>query len=148
MKSLSTFLIAAAFNLSSLVSAYKATNPLIGKTLHLSYPEQGLEFTNTYINATHINWKRLKSPENGPMITGTEAYSFRQIANGFYMIMWNELEGVDVVQIIDKNVETLFAHVTYADDQNSGNRRAMSNMEGLITNVTNNYNYNYNYNYY
>ncbi|KXN69082.1 hypothetical protein CONCODRAFT_8570 [Conidiobolus coronatus NRRL 28638] len=90
---------------------------MIGKTFRLSYPGLGYEYEKTYVNES-------------------QTYSFRELTNGLYMIMWNELEGTDVFHIIDRNEENIFSHVTYADDNNPNGPKFKFDSEGLVIDVT------------
>ncbi|KXN65875.1 hypothetical protein CONCODRAFT_74044 [Conidiobolus coronatus NRRL 28638] len=136
MKYFLTILFATIFGLSTTVSARLTTNPLIGKTLKFSYPKEGYEYISKYLNETHLEWKILKTPDNQPVRTGTEAYTFRKIAKNIYFISWSEANGTDVIHIIDMNESKIFAHITFKDEQNPDGRRKKLNREGFVIDQT------------
>jgi hypothetical protein len=132
MKIFPTISFAIIFGLSTVLNACSTTNPLIGKTLKFIYPADGYEYSSHYLSENQVEWKLLKTPDDRPGKTGTETYSFRELAHKVYLISWSESNGTDVNHIIDLNKDKIFAHVTFKDEQNPDGRRDKSDREGVV----------------
>lgn len=96
-------------------------NKVNGKKVEVEY-ETGAHYLMTYLSETELKWEALGELAEGEAPEGVEPYVFYNISDGIYNINWIEKDGLTASQILDFNTHTVYAFLTWSDDQERGGR--------------------------
>lgn len=96
-------------------------NKLNGKKVEVEY-ETGARYLMTYLTESELKWEVLGGLTEGEAAEGIEPYIFYNISEGIYNINWIENDGLTVSQVLDFNTNTVYAFLTWSDEQERGGR--------------------------
>lgn len=105
---------------SSQETKTQTTTDIIGREATLSYPEMTAEVK--YISETELHWETTDA--QGNKAEGTEALSYKRIAEHKFFLNWVEADGTTVSQVLDFEQGTVLAYLSYADSTGRGGRAA------------------------
>lgn len=100
-------------------------NKYINKTIEVKY-ETGYHFKISYVTENRLHWVSQKVRVDGGEMEGEEFYYFNDEGNDLYMISWVEKSGLVVSQILNFKRMTVYAFMTWEDNNERGKRGVLA----------------------
>lgn len=95
---------------------------LKGKKIDLRYEETGYHFLMTYLSEKELKWEAQFEVAEGEETEAIESYIASAVSDDVYTIHWVESTGLTVSQTLDFRTQTVYAFLTWEDENSRGNR--------------------------